>query len=204
MISISCGLSFHFGYRPGEVAVSAGNIDHTIFNDDVVFECYDGTFFTAVEAKNKVTEVIVCLINLCSRKADQSGGGDTHFLTRYTLASERLLLDILYWAHQNSDVLGHMFFRCLNRKRAYHLRTKEVSNAIKEAVDAFGLPRSLFSAKSCRVGAGTALTAAGVDVTINKNLHGHSLNTHGVLDLPVNLTVIDTRCTTVFKNKNGK
>jgi len=62
----------------------------------------------------------------------------------------------------------------------------------------------LFSAKSCRVGAGTALTAAGVDVTINKKLHGHSLNTHGVLDLPVNLTVIDTRCTTVFKNKNGK
>ena len=217
MICISCELSFHFGYRPGETAISAGKSEHLICNEDVVFECYDGTFFTAVEAKNhKVTEVIVCLIHLCSRKADQSGGGDTHFLTRYTLASERLLLDIFYWAHQNSNVLEHMFFRRQNGKRAYHLRTHEVSNAIKEAADAFGLPRSLFSAKSCRVGAGTALAAAGVDVTINKRLLGHtsnesnqmyqraSVNTRGTLDLPGNLTVVDTRRAVVFKNKNGK
>ena len=217
MISISCDLSFHFGYRPGEVAISAGNFEHLICNEDVVFECHDGTYFTAVEAKNhKVTEVLVCLIHLCSRKADQSGGGDTHFLTRYTLASERLLLDMFYWAHQNSDELGLMFFRRLNGKRAYHLRTKEVSNAIKEAADAFKLPRELFSAKSCRVGAGTALAAAGVDVTINKRLLGHSsnesnqmyqrasVNTRGALDLPKMLTVVDTRRAVVFKNTKGR
>jgi site-specific recombinase XerD len=87
-----------------------------------------------------------------------------------------------------------MFFGRLNGKRAYHLRTKEVSNAIKEAADHFGLPRNLFSAKSCRVGAGTALAAAGVDVTVNKRLLGHtsnepiqmyqraSVNTRGALD----------------------
>jgi len=213
MISISCDLSFHFGYRPGEVAVSAGNIEHAIFNDDVVFECHDGTFFNAVDAKNhKVTEVIVCLIHLCSRKADQSGGGDTHFLTRYTLASERLLFDIFHWAQQNSDALGLMFFRRLNGKRAYKLRAKEMSEAIKEAADAFGLSRSLFSAKSCRVGAGTALAAAGVDVTVNKRLLGHasnesnpyqraSVNTRGALDLPETLTVVDTRRAVVFKGR---
>ena len=52
MICISCELSFHFGYRPGEVAISAGNFEHTICNEDVVFECYDGTYFTSVEARN--------------------------------------------------------------------------------------------------------------------------------------------------------
>jgi len=217
MICISCELSFHFGYRPGEVAMSVGNFEHTICNEDVVFECYDGTYFTSVGARNhKVAEVIVCLIHLNSRKADQSGGGDTHFLTRFTLTSERLLLDMFYWAHQNSDVPGYMFYGRLNGKRAYHLRTKGVSNAIKEAADHFGLPRHLFSAKSCRVGAGTALAAAGVDVTINKRLLGHtsnesnqmyqraSVNTRGALDLPVTLTVTDTRRAVVFKNAKGR
>ena len=72
MICISCELSFHFGYRPGETAISGGNHEHLICNEDVVFECYDGTFFPAVDAKNhKVTEVIVCLIHLNSRTADK-------------------------------------------------------------------------------------------------------------------------------------
>ena len=217
MICISCELSFHFGYRPGETAISGGNHEHLICNEDVVFECYDGTYFPAVDAKNhKVTEVIVCLIHLNSRKADQSGGGDTHFLTRFTLASERLLVDMFHWAAANSDVPGHMFFRRQNGKRAYHLRTKEVSDAIKKAADHFGLPRSLFSAKSCRVGAGTALAAAGVDVTVNMRLLGHtsnesnqmyqraSVNTRGALDLPGNLTVTDTRRAVVFKNTKGR
>ena len=217
MIYISCELSFHFGYRPGEIAISAGNFEHTICNEDVVFECHDGSYFRSIEAKNhKVTEVLVCLIHLNSRKADQSGGGDTHFLTRFTLASERLLLDMFYWAHQNSNEPSHMFFRRQNGKRAYHLRTHEVSNAIKEAAEHFGLPRHLFSAKSCRVGAGTALAAAGVDVTINKRLLGHtsnesnqmyqraSVNTRGALDLPGMLTVTDTRRVVVFKNTEGR
>jgi len=74
-VTLSCELSFHLGYRPGEVAISAGNFEHTICYKDVVYECYDGTYFKSVEAKNhKVTEVIVCLIHLNSRKADQSGG----------------------------------------------------------------------------------------------------------------------------------
>jgi hypothetical protein len=109
-----------------------------------------------------------------------------------------------------------MFFRRQNGKRAYHLRTNEVSNAIKEAAEHFGLPRHLFSAKSCRVGAGTALAAAGVNVTINKRLLGHtsnvsnqmyqraSVNTRGALDLPVTLTVTDTRRAVVFKNAKGR
>jgi integrase len=123
---------------------------------------------------------------------------------------------MFHWAQQNSDELGHMFFRRKNGKRSYQLRTHEVSNAIKEAADAFGLPRHLFSAKSCRVGASTSLAAAGVDQSVNMRLLGHasnesnqmyqraSVNTRGALDLPTNLTVVDTRRAVVFKNKNGK
>lgn len=88
-----------------------------------------------------------------------------------------------------------------------------MSHVTNETVVAFGLARSLFNAKSCRVGAGIALAAAGVDVTVNKKLLGHtsnesnqmyqraSVNTRGALHLPEDLTVVDTRRAVVFSNR---
>jgi hypothetical protein len=76
MICISVLLGFHFGYRVGEISISNGNDEHTILNKDVLFENDKGEFINAVDARHHLLSTIcVCIVILCSRKANQTGGG---------------------------------------------------------------------------------------------------------------------------------
>ena len=51
-ISIAIDLvDFHFGYRPGEVAISTKSSEYIIFNEDVVFECFNVEFSQLLKLK---------------------------------------------------------------------------------------------------------------------------------------------------------
>ena len=211
MICISILLAFHFGYRVGEIAISNGNEEHTIQNRDVIFEDDKGNFINAVDARyHDISVILLCIVILRSRKADQTGGGDPYFICRYTGASIQLLEDMFWWAQNSANDPDEIFFYRPNVSRkniGYRLRGKEISEMIRIAAVHFDMDESRFSGRSLRVSAASHLSAQRLPQEACQSVTGHastsSYNIYvrgtvkdlGVLDLEVTeqLSVQDIR-----------
>jgi len=214
MICIAIHLGFHFGYRVGEISVSNGDNSHTIWNEDVIFETYNGGFINAVDAwKYSVSVVAVCLVILRSSKANQTGGGgDSQILSRYSEGSIKLLEDLFAWAQvQSRDPKQMFFFRATPGSTkpgvGYRLRSCEVTAMIKSAAVHFNMSTDGFSGKSMRVSAATNMNAEHLPekdrmaVTRHKSASSHkmyvrsTMENRGALDLVSAslLTVTDIR-----------
>jgi len=213
MICIAIHLGFHFGYRVGEISISNGDNSHTIWNEDVIFETNDGNFINAVDAwKYSVSVVAVCLVILRSSKANQTGGGDSQILSRYSEGSIKLLEDLFAWAQvQSRDPKQMFFFRATPGSTkpgvGYHLRSCEVTAMIKSAAVHFNMSTAGFSGKSMRVSAATNMNAEHLPekdrmaVTRHKSASSHkkyvrsTMENRGALDLVSTslLTVTDIK-----------
>jgi hypothetical protein len=223
MICIAIHLGFHFGYRVGEFSISNGDDSHTILNEDVIFETFQGKFVNAVDAKNYCISVIaVCIVILRSSKTNQTGGGDSHILARYSAGSIQLLEDLFAWAQaQSRDPTEMFFFRATPGSTTagvgYHLRGHEVTAVIKKAANHFGFDTKGFSAKSLRVSAATTMNAERLpeadrmSVTRHASVSSHNMYVRstmygrGTLDLAVTslLTMQDVRRVAITKPRLG-
>lgn len=225
MICIAIHLGFHFGYRVGEICISNGDDSHTIWNEDVIFETTNGEFVNAVDAwKYNVSIIAVCLVILRSSKANQTGGGDSQILSRYSAGSIKLLEDLFAWAQVQSKNPKEMFFfrATPGAKKAdagYRLRSHEVTDMIKSAAIHFNMSTAGFSGKSMRVSAATNMNAEHLPlqdrmaVTRHKSATSHhhyvrsTMEARGALDLisTTVLTVTDIkRSIATNPIRNGK
>ena len=213
MICIAIHLGFHFGYRVGELCISNGDGSHTIWNEDVIFETNSGDFINAVDAyKYSVSVISVCLVILRSSKANQTGGGDSQILSRYSAGSIKLLEDLFAWAQtQSRDPKEMFFFRATpgatKAGLGYHLRSCEVTAMIKAAAEHFKMSTDGFSSRSMRVSAATNMNAEHLPeadrmaVTRHKSASSHkkyvrsTMQSRGALDLisTTLLTVTDIK-----------
>ena len=213
MICIAIHLGFHFGYRVGEICIANGDDSHTIWNEDVIFETTSGDFINAVDAyKYSVSVISVCLVILRSSKANQTGGGDSQILARYSVGSIKLLEDLFFWAQTQSRNPKEMFFfratpGATKAGVGYHLRSHEVSDMIKAAAEHFNMSTKGFCGRSMRVSAATNLNAEHLPladrmaVTRHKSASSHqkyvrsTMHAHGALDLisTTLLTVTDIK-----------
>ena len=213
MICIAIHLGFHFGYRVGEICVSNGDDSHTIWNEDIIFETTKGVFINAVDAwQYNVSIIDVCLVILRSSKANQTGGGDSQILSRYSTGSIKLLEDLFAWAQTQSKNPKEMFFfratpGASKTDVGYHLRSCEVTAMIKAAAVHFKMSTDGFSGRSMRVSAATNMNAEHLPlqdrmaVTRHKSASSHqkyvrsTMQSRGALDLisTTLLTVTDIK-----------
>lgn len=206
MIALATTTAYHFGFRVGECVISAGSRAHCLLREDCTFETKEGTFFFPWQAHSyKISDVFSLVLYLRSRKADQTGGGDVQILSHFSPESSSLLNKLFRWCQDYPGLPTDLLFsRPYGRGRA-NVSGSQVSKAIKAAAESMGLPGSSFSAKSARIGAGTAYSASGANQLTTMRKLGHvstrasimyqrsTIHDGGSLDLPPLLTVQDSR-----------